>query len=381
MTDKKLYCNVIAVTTTCAISLNCICQVFHWVDNTSGMPFTIDVPQSCPLIRGIYFMCFSGEYDSGDVIDNWDSYDEVRDMCRYNRIAFLGAKISSCEIREVYNEAMDYFANASFHPELRDAPLIFDGVSAGVDFATCFSYTQFPEKTIAYIAQCGWGDFQGAENDDVLKIPALWITGGLNADGLLPVVQELFYENRSKGALWTLAIIPGMGHGRVDNELLFPYMDTLLNMRVNLGSNRLREIPGNGNWLGNNMNHFYAPYETYNFPADSASWLPSLSFASAWQEHIGGYPLIAADINSDNTPLFFVTYDNGNSTLCITNNYLSTEYNFLCLDIAGRTIFKFSELVMNHQYVELNTYSLRKGVYFIRIMSGVYTQTFPIAVY
>jgi hypothetical protein len=119
MLMKKLSVKTTLFITCCFINTLCKSQVYQWVDDTRGISYTIDIPLTSPVIRGIYFLVFPAEYNSGEVIDSWGSYPEIKDICTQNDLAFLGARINSCEIKEVFDEAMDHFATISHHPELR----------------------------------------------------------------------------------------------------------------------------------------------------------------------------------------------------------------------------------------------------------------------
>jgi hypothetical protein len=376
----KLSLKICVLVLLCLMSRVSESQVYRYDDEMKGISFAIDIPETSPFIKGIYFFVFPGEGNSGDIIGGGSAYDEIKEICTYNDLAFLGGKIGGCDFREVYDEAMDHFSNVSHHQELRKAPLIFDGVSGGVEYTTCFAYTQFPEKTIAYIVSVGVGNFNGADDNDILTIPALWVTGGLNADGMLPVVQQAFYYYRGKGALWSLVIVPGMGHARGSNNLILPYVEAIIKMRIISGSEQLRIIPGDENWLGNITDFTYAPYNEYVYSKDSASWLPDSDFAAIWQIYNGGHPTTSADIIADKLSLFYVSYEKYNAVLYITNNYQSGEYLFVCTDVNGRVVFQRSEYVMENQRVEYGTHLMSTGVYYIRITSNVLTRTIPVVI-
>ncbi len=356
-------------------------QIYYWENESKGISFTIDLPESSPPIIGIFFMLFSGEYDSGEVIENWDEYDEIKDICNMNRLAFLGARINNCEIKEEFDDAMDYFATVSQHSELRHVPLILDGLSGGVNYATCFAYTQFQNRTIAYIAHCGWGNFNDAEPDDILKIPALWITGGLNADGMLPVVREIFYRYRPDGALWTLAIVPGMGHRRSDNEFLRPYIDTLIKMRIDPGSETLREITGDKYWLGNNDMYYFVPYNDYNDNIDSSSWLPSLDFALTWQAYLSNNPLLEPFYASGNNLRYSVSYNESKKTIVIRNHYLASEIKVTLTNVNGRILFYSALNIHENENSEIRIKDISSGLYYVNIITNGFNKTFPVAIY
>ena len=175
----------------------------------------------------------------------------------------------------------------SAHPELKDAPLLLWGGSAGAGFGTTFAEL-YPERTVAFIRYHahlrGW-----SPNMKVLKdIPGLLIAGGKDETAGTEDAERLWKNGRSAGAPWTFAVEPGATH-RDDQtlvssqQLIIPWIAAVLRQRLGPGSMRLRPVTENSGWLGNNHKTEVAPYATFPGPKPEASWLPDEVTARGWR--------------------------------------------------------------------------------------------------
>ena len=175
----------------------------------------------------------------------------------------------------------------SAHPELKDAPLLLWGGSAGAGFGTTFAEL-YPERTVAFIRYHahlrGW-----TPNMKVLKdIPGLLIAGGQDETAGTEDAERLWKNGRSAGAPWTFAVEPGATHRDDDTlvssqQLIIPWIAAVLRQRLGPGSMRLRPVTENSGWLGNNHNTEVAPYATFPDPKREASWLPDEVTARGWR--------------------------------------------------------------------------------------------------
>lgn len=179
----------------------------------------------------------------------------------------------------------------SGHPELKDAPLLLWGGSAGAGFGTTFAELH-PERTVAFVRYHahlrGW-----SPNVKVLKnIPALFIAGGKDETAGTEDAEQLWKNGRSAGAPWTFAVEPGATH-RDDptlissQQLIIPWIAAVLRQRLGTGSMRLRPVTENSGWLGNNQKTEAAPYATFQGPKLEASWLPDEATARGWRTVLG----------------------------------------------------------------------------------------------
>ena len=182
-------------------------------------------------------------------------------------------------------------AEQSAHPELKDAPVLLWGGSAGAGFGTTFAEL-YPERTVAFIRYHahlrGW-----SPNMKVLKdIPGLLIAGGKDETAGTEDAERLWKNGRSAGAPWTFAVEPSATH-RDDQtlvssqQLIIPWIAAVLRQRLGTGSMRLRPVTENSGWLGNNHKTEVAPYATFPGPKPEASWLPDEVTARGWRTVLG----------------------------------------------------------------------------------------------
>jgi hypothetical protein len=182
-------------------------------------------------------------------------------------------------------------AEQSGHPELKYAPLLHWGGSAGAGFGTTFAQLH-PERTIAFIRyHAHLRDW--SPNIKVLKdIPALLIAGGNDETAGTEDAERLWKNGRSVGAPWTFAVEPGAPHRDdqtlVDSQqLIIPWIAAVLRQRLERGSMRLRAVTENSGWLGNNHTNEVAPYATFPGLKPEASWLPDEVTARGWRSVLG----------------------------------------------------------------------------------------------
>lgn len=180
----------------------------------------------------------------------------------------------------------------SAHPELKDAPLLLWGGSAGAGFGTTFAEL-YPGRTVAFIRY--HAHLRGySPNMHVLKgIPALLIAGAKDETAGTDDAERFWKNGRSAGAPWTLAVEPGATH-RDDQtlvssqQLIIPWIAAVLRQRLRPGSVQLRPVTEESGWLGNNHKTETAPYATFPGPPREASWLPDEETARGWRTVLGG---------------------------------------------------------------------------------------------
>lgn len=179
----------------------------------------------------------------------------------------------------------------SGHPELKDAPLLLWGGSAGAGFGTTFAES-YPGRTVAFIRY--HAHLRGySPNMHVLKgIPALLIAGAKDETAGTADAKRLWRDGRSAGAPWTFAVEPRATH-RDDQtlvssqQLIIPWIAAVLRQRLRPGSGQLRTVAEESGWLGNNHNTETAPYATFPGPKREASWLPDEETARGWRTVLG----------------------------------------------------------------------------------------------
>ena len=182
---------------------------------------------------------------------------------------------------------LERLGDQSAHPELKDAPLLLWGGSAGAGFGTTFAEL-YPARTVAFIRYHahlrGW-----SPNMKVLKdIPGLLIAGSKDETAGTEDAERLWKKGRSAGAPWTFAVEAGATH-RDDQtllssqQLIIPWIAAVLRQRLGPGSMRLRPVVEHNGWLGNNHTTDVSPYAAFPGPKREASWLPDEVTARGWR--------------------------------------------------------------------------------------------------
>lgn len=185
---------------------------------------------------------------------------------------------------------LDRLAVESGHPELKNAALLLWGHSRAGSFAGGFAALH-PQRTIAFVRyHSGVGGLLG-EINILSHLPALILKAG--KDQIVTredseLVESLWMNARSLGAPWTFAVEPDATHQdpadvKHANELLIPWITTVVRQRVPPDGGPLRVVPAESGWLGNNRTGAFASYGTFSGSQSEASWLPDETTARGWQ--------------------------------------------------------------------------------------------------
>jgi poly(3-hydroxybutyrate) depolymerase len=128
--------------------------------------------------------------------------------------------------------AMDTFAGRSNHPELRTAPFLLWGMSAGGEFNYEFVAWK-PERVLAFVVNKGGIYYTALASQAARNVPGILFIGGKDLDSRIHTITGMFDLNRRAGALWALAEEPNAAHvvGRSIDVAKMLYEDVL-----NLGS-------------------------------------------------------------------------------------------------------------------------------------------------
>jgi hypothetical protein len=192
--------------------------------------------------------------------------------------------------------AMAALATESQHPELATAPFLFDGLSAGGQFAYAFTRLH-PERVIGFWTQKG-GLHDIRDGLAARQVPGFLVIGGTDTKERCLNLTALFDNNRPAGALWALAVEPGAGHTRVlDADLQFHWMDAVLASRLPAAGTPgapvvLRSVSEGSGWLGDRETAAVAQFDAYDNDKAQASWLPSAQVAEDWSAFVApGRPL------------------------------------------------------------------------------------------
>ena len=177
---------------------------------------------------------------------------------------------------------LERFAAEAKRPELREAPLLFWGISQSGNFGSTFAML-YPERTLALVRY--HSHLRGLPVDAKLirDIPMLLIAGGTDTIAGIEDSQRMWDEGRREGAPWTFLIQPGRKHGEgLDDsmEFLLAWMGEVVTLRV--GEAGLQRIAEGSGWRGDNTTFDVAP-ATRGAAASGFSWLPNERTARMWR--------------------------------------------------------------------------------------------------
>ena len=191
-------------------------------------------------------------------------------------------------------QALVRAASASKHPELANVPLLLEGMSTGgcaVDRVT----TAIPSRVIGFISMKSGCSFSLGDGSAALSVPGYVFVGELDVTVNNQAVTTDFEEQRTRGAVWALAIERGAGHTWVaDHALIFDWAAAVVAQRlpptVPPGAPvTLRTIGESSGWLGDRTSPFsVAGYPCFTGNKLRASWLPTEKSARDWQIMMSG---------------------------------------------------------------------------------------------
>lgn len=184
--------------------------------------------------------------------------------------------------------ALEVFALASDHPELEHAPIFMEGYSWGGQFGYHFTVWR-PDRVLGFMTMKG-GFHRTFDAGDAIQVPGYLFAGENDKEYRVRNLSQIFERHRPLGAKWALAILPGVGHGKVhDRDLLDPWFRAVVEARLPPGEPSLFEPPllqnvsEESGWLGDNDDFVVASWLDYTGSVDRASWLLNCEVGQRWR--------------------------------------------------------------------------------------------------
>jgi pimeloyl-ACP methyl ester carboxylesterase len=274
-------------------------------NNFDTAEFRLWHPEGVQIFRGIVVLVPGSNGDGrGEVEDPaW------RELARKHDLALLGVHMTDKRHAQMFIEhyvevskgsgaafleAVDRLAAESGHPELSQAPLLLWGMSAGGQFNYEFALWK-PDRVLAFIVNKGGIYYSAQASEAAQQVPGFFFIGGTDLEFRNNIIAGIFAINRRAGALWALAVEPGVSHevaGSKDMAVLF--FDELIPLRLPSVSSAGDEAPGLRP-LDPKAGYIADPKSWAIMPAADApqttyptSWLPTETLARAWQKLVGG---------------------------------------------------------------------------------------------
>jgi dienelactone hydrolase len=213
---------------------------------------------------------------------------EYRAMAAQYGLAIIGTSVSAMENKPESDRrilsALDSAARVIDRPELAKAPILMYGMSNGGPEASGF-VARNPARVVGLFLKVPMA-VSALTSGDVLQVPTFVVLAGRDAFVDNAALIAAFQANRKAGAVWALALEPGVPHqwlSPAHRKITTSWIRDVLSLRLPYDwGPGLFAIDQTAGWLGDNSAG--AAYSWKNYPGDrtAASWLPSDSVAKDW---------------------------------------------------------------------------------------------------
>lgn len=216
----------------------------------------------------------------------------LRDFADEHRIAILGtsraAMPSGAASDQIIVDAIAAGAEASGAAKLTSVPLIFYGISGGAPEASGFT-ARHPERVAGLFLKVP--DMLATLTTAAQReVPTFMVLAEFDAFVDNAALAQGFAANRGAGALWAMAMEPGVPHHALTPNHLaatLEWMDAVTSHRLAGASGRIRAVAEQSGWLGDPASGEVSPWGRYAGDRATASWFPTRATAEAWQALIG----------------------------------------------------------------------------------------------
>ncbi|MDX1429058.1 MAG: carboxypeptidase regulatory-like domain-containing protein [Rhodothermales bacterium] len=178
-------------------------------------------------------------------------------------------------------------ATLSGRPELATAPLLLYGMSAGASEASGFTVRN-PERVAALFLKVP-ALVESPFTGEALSIPAYIVQAEFDAFVDNDGIATTFETNRRAGALWALAMEPGVPHHSLSSTqraLTINWMREIVQLRLRSVGVLSRLVDADG-WVGDRASGKIAAWGELDGDPASMSWFPSYESARAWLAFVG----------------------------------------------------------------------------------------------
>jgi len=274
-------------------------------DNFDTAEFRLWHQENVQVLRGILVLVpgSNGDGRAGVEDSTW------RELAKKHDLALLGVHMTDKRHAQMFIEhyvdveegsgaalleAVDTFADTSGHPELSYAPLLLWGMSAGGQFNYEFALWK-PERVLAFIVNKGGIYYSAQASEAAQRVPGFFFIGETDLEFRNDIIAGIFAINRRAGALWALAVEPGVSHtvaGSKDMAAMF--FDELIPLRLphdpagEGNAPELRPLDPDAGYIADPKTLAIQPAPDAQATTYPTSWLPTEALARAWREMVGG---------------------------------------------------------------------------------------------
>ncbi|MBN1553216.1 MAG: PEP-CTERM sorting domain-containing protein [Phycisphaerae bacterium] len=340
---------------------------YDGVENAKQIDLSVWIPEDVPL-RGMLYMvpCLGGD-------TRWQtSSEEYQMFARALGLGIIGHDdrdgwpgeyegTTTDEIRGNVQKLLDGAAVAVSCPQIRNAPIAFQGFSKGgwmdAKLASCL-----PERTICFVADKSGSWLESIPNE-ATSVPGLFIAGEKDSRVSTYSVYSAYMTWRSEGAQTAYAVDWEVGHWSTQRDLPKTYIAECMSLRYPEGQLPsttqgdpllLNPIDYNSGWLVERSFNWtmaswkrspeVAPVNEYTQNPNLAGWLPNETMAMVLCAKNGVDPdttVSPIDILPTTAPQAgSYAYEAGQTIeLLVTNNWLNPN------DITRVEVFHEDELI------------------------------------
>lgn len=371
----------------------CMSEIYEYqytppesVDPSGFVHYRIYIPDSTHVLKGVYCYVPGWQGNSLYIVNNlnYQRYVEEKDFALMG-LQMLGDYTNyytgiSLWSGEALINALKQLSLLSGHSELEYSALLFNGHSAGGQFS--YHFTQWkPERVIAFVTIKG-GYHSLSPAGKAIRIPGYMFIGENDLDYRIINLTTIFETNRSLGALWTLAMEPNGGHGRVSEEIIHSFFDQIIPMRLPETMPKdtipqLTEINEEIGWLGDRETYLIDAYPEYTGDKSRACWFPNEKIAIEWQYFIQGIPITNINIIINHMPERIQLSQNYPNPFNSSTNikYYLPKPGYVTLKIFNTTSQEIKTLVNGYKQAGVHEITwtaeaLSSGIYFYRLQVG-----------
>lgn len=258
------------------------------VPNLDVSDFRIWLPDANVPVRGMISIVPESNEDGRDQVDDPFWQDLARELgvgiiaCFFKEYSPDSAAYCYAEngSGEALLEALEAFAIEHARPELKTAPLLLWGHSAGGQFNFNFA-CWMPQRTLAFVVNKGGFYYDKSPSPATRAVPAILFVGGRDTAERAANIKKTFEINRARGALWALCVEPGTDHGiGRSREVAAVFFRSVVASRF--GASGIRNLDFSQGWIGDSRKKSILPAAEFKGYARHVSWLPDEISAREW---------------------------------------------------------------------------------------------------
>jgi dienelactone hydrolase len=273
-------------------------------ENFSTAAFRLWHPDEIETVRGVVVLVPGSNGDGRSQVEDpiW------RDFAARHGLALLGVHLTDAPHAQMFIEryvdvgkgsgqalleSLERFAERSAHPELASAPLFLWGMSAGGQFNYEFAMWK-PERVAAFVVNKGGIYYTAQAPEASQKVPGFFFIGGTDLEYRNDIIAGIFAINRRAGALWALAVEPGVSHEVAGSkEVALQFFEELIPLRILDSPGRsaptgLIPLDPDQGFIADPKTREVVPSVGAPRTTYPTSWLPTEGLSRAWLEMTGG---------------------------------------------------------------------------------------------